>query len=295
MVQIKLQLPGAIVEAISDRLVDELGALSVATEDADAGTAAERALFGEPGAPAGAANWRRATLTALYADPAAAERALMLLLAADRGAELALQSIDPVPEHDWVRITQSQFAPVPITADFWIVPSWHASPPRARRMIRLDPGLAFGTGTHPTTAMCLRWIAEHARPWPRALDYGCGSGILAIAAALHGAMQVDAVDIDAAAVAATRANALANAVALEAGTPELARGPYTLVLANILAAPLKLLAPALTALLDRGGTLVLAGILEAQVASMREAYAPWLAVDPVAADDGWALMTGCKR
>ena len=163
---------------------------------------------------------------------------------------------------------------------------------RSERVIRLDPGLAFGTGTHPTTRMCLRWIAAQAQAWPRVLDYGCGSGILAIGAALHGARAVDAVDIDAAAVEATRANALANGVALRTGLPELAAGAYDLVLANILAQPLKLLAPLLAGHLAPGAPLVLAGILERQAGEIRDAYAPWCDLAVSDREDGWILMTG---
>jgi ribosomal protein L11 methyltransferase len=181
------------------------------------------------------------------------------------------------------------------------VPSWHEPPAQARRVIRLDPGLAFGTGTHPTTRMCLRWIAQQAaraqaggtgRLGPRVLDYGCGSGILAIAAALHGAPEVDAVDIEAAAVQATQANAQANGVTLHAGLPAAAAGSYALVLANILATPLKLLAPLLCGHLAPGGQLVLAGILDRQAVELQAAYAPWLALEVSDHEDGWILMTG---
>ena len=169
-----------------------------------------------------------------------------MLLAQDWAKDVALVAMRPVAEQDWVRLTQSQFAPVEIAPGFWIVPSWHEVPAGAQRVIRLDPGLAFGTGTHPTTRMCLRWTARHppalAPRWTRVLDYGCGSGILAIGAALHGAGRIDAVDIDPAAVEATRANAAANKVSVNAGLPELAQGQYPLVFANILATPLKLLA-----------------------------------------------------
>ena len=158
--------------------------------------------------------------------------------------------------------------------------------------MRLDPGLAFGTGTHPTTRMCLRWIAAHAQPWPRVLDYGCGSGILAIGAALHGAQAIDAVDIDPAAVESTRANASANGVLLNAGLPDAAQGSYPLVLANILATPLKLLAPLLCGHLAPGAHLVMAGILARQADELRAAYAPWLPLEVSDEDDGWILMTG---
>ena len=181
--------------------------------------------------------------------------------------------------------------PVAVTPQFWIVPSWHAVPAAARQVIRLDPGLAFGTGTHPTTRMCLRWIAAHAPLGPRVLDYGCGSGILAIGAALHGAQSVDAVDIDPAAVQATQANAAANGVQLRAGLPDAAHGLYDTVLANILATPLKVLAPLLCAHVAAGGALVLAGVLERQTEELRAAYAPWLALQASDHEDGWVLLT----
>ena len=293
MVELLLLAGQACVESASDALIDELGALSVSVEDADANTAAEQALFGEPGMAAPEAGWQRSVLKALFDDEAAAGEAAALLLAQDWAEGMVvLHSIKPVPEQDWVRLTQSQFAPVAITPEFWIVPSWHAPPTGATRVIRLDPGLAFGTGTHPTTRMCLRWIAAHAGGWTRVLDYGCGSGILAIGAALHGAREINAVDIDPAAVDATRANAAANGVALNAGRPETALGRYALVCANILATPLKLLAPLLCAHLQAGGDLLLAGILERQADELKAAYAPWLIVEVSDTEDGWILMTG---
>ena len=176
------------------------------------------------------------------------------------------------------------------------MPSWHDAPPQAEKIIRLDPGMAFGTGTHPTTRMCLRWIAAHAAvvAGGRVLDYGCGSGILAIGAALHGASAVDAVDIDPAAVETTRANAAANRITLNAGLPELASGRYPLVLANILATPLKMLAPLLCDHVANGGHLVLAGILERQADELKAAYAPWLELAVSDSEEGWILMTGRK-
>lgn len=294
MYELVLRAPEALVEAVSDALSDELDALSVSVEDADAGTESEQALFGEPGMPAPRPGWDRSTLRALFEDEAAAERAATLLLAQDWTEGLSLQALEPVAEQDWVRITQSQFGPVEITPSFWIVPSWHEPPAAAERVIRLDPGLAFGTGTHPTTRMCLRWIAANTRPWGRVLDYGCGSGILAIAAALHGAAAVDAVDIDPAAVDSTRANATANGVVLNAGLPDAAGGAYPLVLANILATPLKLLAPLLAGFVAPGGSLVLAGILERQADELKAAYAPFLTLEVSDREDGWILMTAAR-
>jgi ribosomal protein L11 methyltransferase len=199
--------------------------------------------------------------------------------------------IQPVPDQDWVRLTQSQFEPVEITPSFWIVPTWHEPPAQAREVIRLDPGLAFGTGTHPTTRMCLRWIAQHPPRGQRVLDYGCGSGILAIGAAKHGAATVDAVDIDEAAVRSTEANAQANGVQLAAGLPDRASGQYGTVLANILATPLKVLAPLLRGHVAPGGSLVLAGILARQADELKEAYAPYCSLAVSDEEDGWILMT----
>ena len=297
MVELHLLAPVDRVELVSDALIDELEALSVSVEDADAQTPAEHALFGEPGMPPPAAGWQRSVVKALFDDEASATEAATLLLAQDWAEGVHVQSVQAVPDEDWVRLTQSQFSPVEIAPGFWVVPSWHTPPPDATRSIRLDPGLAFGTGTHPTTRMCLRWTADHASEsarWQRVLDYGCGSGILAIGAALFGAMQIDAVDIDPAAVESTRANARDNGVAVNAGLPELAHGQYPLVYANILASPLKLLAPLLSAHVAPGGDLVLAGILERQADELKAAYAPWLALEVSNDIDGWILMTARK-
>ncbi|MDO9285903.1 MAG: 50S ribosomal protein L11 methyltransferase [Aquabacterium sp.] len=295
MHELVLRLPESLVESVSQALVDELDALSVSVADADAGTDAEQALFGEPGMPAPREGWQRSDVTALFESEAQATAAATLLRAQDWAADLAVLALREVADQDWVRLTQSQFAPVEITPSFWIVPSWHEAPAQAEQVIRLDPGLAFGTGTHPTTRMCLRWTAQHAAAlapgWTRVLDYGCGSGILAIGAALHGARGIDAVDIDEAAVTATRANAEANGVTLNAGLPDRATGTYPLVLANILATPLKLLAPLLAGHVASGGHLVLAGILDRQADELKAAYAPWLALEVSDSEDGWILMT----
>lgn len=294
MVELRLIAAEDEVEALSDTLMD-LDALSVSVEDADADTEAEQALFGEPDMPAPRPAWQRSVLKALFGDTAEATQAATRLLA-EHPQGVELQAIVEVPDEDWVRLTQSQFAPVPITANFWIVPTWHEAPPAARTVMRLDPGLAFGTGTHPTTRMCLRWIATHAEAFAGqpVLDYGCGSGILAIAARQFGAGETLAVDIDPAAVISTAQNAEANGVSVRPGLPDAAGpgcGRYPLVLANILASPLKLLAPLLAAHLAPGGQLVLAGILARQAEELQAAYAAHgLALSVADEEDGWILM-----
>jgi len=288
-----LLCPAAAVDALSELLADELDALAVSIEDADAGSDAEQPLFDEPGVAA-AGTWTHARVSALFADEAQATAAAAAVVAEGSG-EVRVVAIAAVEDHDWVRLTQAQFGPSRIADGFWIVPTWSEVPSEARQVIRLDPGRAFGTGTHPTTRMCLRWIVEHGDAgvaWPRALDYGCGSGVLAIAASRFGAREVDAVDVDPAAVETTRANAIANGVVVRAGAPDIAAGRYALVVANILAAPLELLAPALAALVADGGDLVLSGILDRQADALRSAYAPWIALDAVAHDEGWALLAG---
>jgi ribosomal protein L11 methyltransferase len=291
MFELRLLAPEERIEDLSDAL-DALEALSVSVEDADAQTDAEQALFGEPGMPPPKDGWQRSRVIALFRDEGAAREAATLLSAQDFFAGCEVVGVADVPEQDWVRLTQSQFAPVEITPEFWIVPTWHEPPAQARQTIRLDPGLAFGTGTHPTTRMCLRWIAtRQPAATGRVLDYGCGSGILAIGAAKFGAVAIDAVDIDPSAVEATRLNADANAVTLNAGLPDAAEGRYDVVLANILATPLKVLAPLLCAHVAPGGSLVLAGILERQAGELQSAYAPYATLEVSDAEDGWILMT----
>ena len=291
MFELSLLCPEDRVETISDAL-DALDALSVSVEDADAQTEAEQALFGEPGMPPPKEGWQRSRVIALFPNEEAAREACALLEPQDFFAGCSVLAVKPVPEQDWVRLTQSQFAPVDITPEFWIVPSWHELPEQAKVSIRLDPGLAFGTGTHPTTRMCLRWIArQSAGSLGRTLDYGCGSGILAIGAAKFGATEIDAVDIDPAAVESTNYNASANHVQLKSGLPDAVDGEYRTVLANILATPLKVLAPLLCGRVAAGGNLVLAGILERQADELKQAYAPYLKLEVADSEDGWILMT----
>ena len=262
MYELNLLCPEARIEDLSEAL-EALDALSVSVEDADAQTEHEQALFGEPGMPPPKEGWQRSKVVALFAKEDDVKEAAVLLAAQDFFESCQILSIALVPDQDWVRLTQSQFAPVEITPEFWIVPTWHEPPAQAQQIIRLDPGLAFGTGTHPTTRMCLRWIATHEVQGQRVLDYGCGSGILAIGAAKFGAQSIDAVDIDEAAVSATLLNAQANEVSLNAGLPDMASG----------------------------GHLVLAGILDRQAEELIQAYAPFLNLEVADREDGWILMT----
>jgi ribosomal protein L11 methyltransferase len=301
MFELILLAPVVQVEDLSEAL-EALDALSVSVEDADAQTPAEQALFGEPGMPPPQPGWERSRIVSLFDSEAAARDAAQLLSVQNFFEGCQVVAIQAVAEQDWVRLTQSQFAPVEITPEFWIVPTWHEPPAEATQVIRLDPGLAFGTGTHPTTRMCLRWIAKNGvaqgagaqsvrSGLGRVLDYGCGSGILAIGAAKFGAADIDAVDIDEAAVQSTLANAEANHVSLNAGLPERASDTYQTVLANILATPLKVLAPLLCSRVAPGGSLVLAGILERQADELKAAYAPYAQLQVTDQEDGWILMT----
>lgn len=295
MFELSLRCPQDQVEAACDAL-EALEAQSISVEDADALTDAEQPLFGEPGMAPVHIGWQHSHIKALFTTEAQALAAARLLEVQDFFADCQWVGIAAVAEQDWVRLTQSQFAPVSISPGFWIVPSWHEPPSGARHIIRLDPGLAFGTGTHPTTSMCLRWIAlgRDTRTLGRVLDYGCGSGILAIAAAMFGATAVDAVDIDSAAVDASRQNAASNGATVRCGLPDSVSGQYQTVLANILATPLKVLAPLLCARVAPDGHLVLAGILERQANELVAAYAPYLRLAVSAEQDGWILMTGTR-
>ncbi len=293
MFELKIMCPEAHIDELSEAL-DALDALSVSVEDADAQTDAEQALFGEPGMPPPKEGWQRSRVIALFSTEPEAREAAQLLALQDFFADCTLLGVVALADQDWVRLTQSQFAPVDITPEFWIVPTWHEPPAAATKVIRLDPGLAFGTGTHPTTRMCLRWIAKQtdsANLFKRVLDYGCGSGILAIGAAKFGALDIDAVDIDPAAVESTVLNAEANHVTLNAGLPDKVSGHYQTVLANILATPLKVLAPLLCARVAADGSLVLAGILERQADELKAAYAPYCQLTVSDTEDGWILMT----
>jgi ribosomal protein L11 methyltransferase len=281
-------------EPLSDALM-EVGALSVSLEDADAGTEDETPLFGEPDYPS-AELWQRSIAVVLleeHADIAA------LLGAAAAIATISVPTqyqVETVADQDWVRLTQSQFDPISISPRLWIVPTWHAAPDAAAINLQLDPGLAFGTGSHPTTRLCLRWLDENIRGDETLLDYGCGSGILAIAAVKLGAGAVVGVDIDPQAITASNDNAALNAVNARFCLPDaLAEAQYDMVVANILTNPLKAMAPMLAGRVRRGGRLVLSGILVAQAQEVMDIYASWCAFEAPESDEGWVRLVGVRQ
>lgn len=289
-----LHVEEAVVEELTDALL-AVGALAVDVQDAAAGTAAERPIFAEPG-EAPAAGWNANRVGALFpidADPYASVP--QALRTAGITTPVAF-SVERVEDADWVRLTQSQFLPLQITPRLWVVPSWHAAPDPAATNIVLDPGVAFGTGAHPTTRLCLRWLDAVVTPDADVLDYGCGSGILAIAAMKLGARSACGIDIDPQAVLAARDNAERNHVAARfAAAADAPAAPAQIVVANILANPLTVLAPLLARLTRPGGRIALSGILAEQAQSVLEAYAADFDMQPAASDEGWVLLTGIRR
>jgi len=287
-------------EASADALADALlavGALSVALEDADAESAQESPLFGEPGCDPEHRAWSRSRLRVLLeCNPGAAQQLIDAACASIGAGLIPAETRCEVDDDDWVRRSQAQFPPTRISARLWIVPSWHELPDPAAVSVRLDPGVAFGTGTHPTTQLCLQWLDEELRPGSSVLDYGCGSGILAIAAGRLGAGALVGVDVDEQALTAARVNSTTNAVTARYTDPAgLGSGRYDVVIANILSNPLKVLAPALLARVAAGGALVLSGVLERQgeevLAAYREAdravcLSVWRALE------GWVCLAG---
>ncbi|MBE9610200.1 50S ribosomal protein L11 methyltransferase [Chitinilyticum piscinae] len=280
-------------EALSDALFD-LGALSVSIEDAAAGTDAEKPIFGEPGEPVDQL-WDHSIVVAhLDEDMDAA----LTVMAAAQAIGQTFEKVDvvEVAEQDWVRLTQSQFDPIPISQRLWITPTWHACPDPAAVNIQLDPGLAFGTGSHPTTRLCLQWLDAHLQGGETVLDYGCGSGILAIAAKKLGAGTTIGVDIDPQAMIASEQNAQQNNVEIAFFLPDAApEGQYDVVVANILTNPLKALAPMLAGRVRSGGRITLSGILSEQAEDVMTIYRQWFDFGPVASHEGWVCLSGTRH
>jgi len=299
MRELVLLCPGELAESLSDALLAS-GALSVCVEDADLDTDAEQPLFGEPGSELNSQAWTRNNLIVLLADGADPEQLLALALQDFESIQEMPRYLRDVPDADWVRLTQSQFGPIAVGERILIIPSWHAdqmlnTPELGRIAIELDPGLAFGTGSHPTTHLCLEWLADCLPENSTVLDYGCGSGILAIAASMLGASRVVGVDIDEQAVQSARDNAQANRVSLESLLPDgLRDGLFDVVVANILSNPLKVLAPMLAGRVRSGGQLILSGVLQRQAEEVIAAYAHWLPMSVWQARDGWVCLAGQK-
>ncbi|MEC5215792.1 ribosomal protein L11 methyltransferase [Actimicrobium sp. GrIS 1.19] len=286
-------------ESLSDALM-EAGALAVSVEDADEGTAAERPLFGEPGMAPEQAAWERSrvvVLTATDVDAAA------LIAEAIAIAALPLTPADlpftlrAVAEQDWVRLTQSQFAPIHIGKNIWVVPSWHDAPDPDGLILELDPGLAFGTGSHPTTRLCMEWLEQHAPAGQSVLDYGCGSGILALVACKLGAAAVVGVDIDPQAIESARFNSERNDCEIAYFLPDEfnrddGNQTFDVVVANILSGPLKMMAPMLCSRIAANGTLLLSGVLADQADGVIAAYASLLPLTVWAEHEGWVALAG---
>lgn len=295
-------------EALSDALL-LAGVLSVSVEDADGDTDHEIPLYGEPGLEPSVHAWRRNRVVALLPKGESPVDVLEQVRDAGGGNYLGTHWIvRDVPDQDWVGLTQGQFGPMQIGRRIWIVPSWHRDDPDLTSTIvttrknssdiiriELDPGLAFGTGSHPTTHLCLEWLSDHLNSGQTVLDYGCGSGILAIAAKLLGAARTHAVDIDEQAVESTRYNALNNQVEIKAMLPaDLPEGQSDIVVANILSSPLKVMAPMLCDRVAAGGQLVLSGILDWQADELIQAYAPWIELRVWKVRDVWVCLHGRK-
>jgi ribosomal protein L11 methyltransferase len=290
---VSFTVDAAGVEALSDVLL-ECGAISVDVTDAAAGTADEHALFGEPGEPA-VGEWAASRVSALFKEGQNIASVIAALHAAGLDSAVVVD-VKQVADQDWVRATQNQFQPVRVSSRLWVVPTWHAVPDPAAINLVIDPGLAFGTGTHATTRLCMKWLDTNLRGGESVLDYGCGSGILGIAALKLGAARATGVDIDPLALLAARHNAMQNQVhmafvAAERDAPE----PADIVLANILANPLTLLAPLLARLTRRGGHILLSGVLEHQAREVEDAYRTAFDLAPLEHDDGWVLISGSKR
>jgi ribosomal protein L11 methyltransferase len=290
--RVSIVVDGLHAEALADALEAE-GALGTEWVDADAGTPEESALFGEPGGDVGP--WPRARVSALFPEERDASAALQSALEASGIEAISGASLERFDDADWVARTQGQFAPIAVGKRLWIVPTWHAPPDPRAVNITLDPGAAFGTGAHPTTRLVLAWLERETRSGDSVLDYGCGSGILAIAALKLGAASATGVDIDPLALESARYNAGRNEVSLTlVGAGETLRGSFRITVANILANPLRMLAPLLATHTDFAGRIALSGILEAQVLEVIAAYAPWFEMEVAGQEEGWVLVAGTK-
>ena len=291
------QITIAVNDHLAERLADALmehGALSAAIEDAYAGTENEQAIFGEPGMPAEQI-WQQSKVIALFGEHDEAA-AVVKAAAQECGLKDLSYDSETLEDQDWVRLTQSQFDPIQISERLWITPSWHKAPAGNAVNLQLDPGLAFGTGSHPTTRLCLKWLDTQLKGGESVLDYGCGSGILTIAALKLGAGSAVGVDIDEQAIRASNDNAAQNDVQAHFDLPDgLPQGQFDVVVANILANPLRMLGEMLAARTKQGGRIVLSGLLAEQSEELGEIYSQWFDIEPAETEEGWARLSGVKR
>lgn len=291
--QATFEVDSLVVEKMADWLL-ECGALSCAIEDAFAGTLHEEPLFAEPGVVEDK-RWRHTRVIALFPDDSGVES---LIAAAANHCHRPAPPVTlvAVEEQDWVRAAHEQFDAIRISDRLWIVPSWKTAPTLTAINLKLDPGLAFGTGSHPSTRLCLQWLDAHLSKEATVLDYGCGSGILAIAALKLGAKSAVGVDIDPYAVQTSRENALQNDVEASFSlADDFVLRPFCLVLANILANPLRLLAELLASCVKPGGKIMLSGLLTEQSEELSALYGRWFEMEAPAFDEGWARLIGTRR
>ncbi|WP_321790832.1 50S ribosomal protein L11 methyltransferase [Burkholderia pyrrocinia] len=293
--ELVVELAREHAEALSDALLD-LGALSVSVEDADADTPDEQPLFGEPGLVPDRTAWQHSRVVALLSPDH--EPAVLLAAAANEIGLAGTPTFDvrEVEEQDWVRLTQSQFEPIPIGERIWVVPSWHDAPDPDALVLELDPGLAFGTGSHPTTRLCMEWLEQSVKPGQSVLDYGCGSGILAILAKKCGANPVIGIDIDPQAVESARQNSERNRAEVTYGLPDACPdGEFDIVVANILSNPLKLMASMLASKVKPGGRIALSGVLARQADEVAAVYARYIDISVWREHEGWVCLAGTRR
>jgi len=291
--QITINVNDAVAERLADTLMEH-GALSAAIEDAYAGTENEQAIFGEPGMPTEQI-WQQSKVIALFGenDDAAA---MIQATSQECGLKDLAYTSEILADQDWVRLTQAQFDPIQISERLWITPSWHEAPNSNAVNLQLDPGLAFGTGSHPTTRLCLKWLDTQLKGGESVHDYGCGSGILTIAALKLGAGSAVGVDIDEQAIRASKDNAAQNNADAQFYLPDgLPQGQFDIVVANILANPLRMLGEMLAARTKQGGRIVLSGLLDEQVEELSGIYSQWFDIEPAEIDEGWARLSGVKR
>lgn len=297
--EIQIELAQVYAEHLSEALLDVDGVLSVTITDAHAGHPEEQALFGEPGDEIDICAWQRSIVVILIDNALSPEdliHHINQILRVQFAIEVNHYEMRFIAEQDWVSTTQAQFSPIAIGQRIWIVPSWHQAPEQADAIIlKLDPGQAFGTGSHPTTRLCLEWLEAHAAGHANALDYGCGSGILAIATQKLGVPEVVGVDIDAQALNTAKNNAIQNQTDIAFFLPgELSGQQFDLVVANILSNPLKLMAGMLSGRTRKDGYLILSGILARQADEVIETYKPWIKLDVWRTQEGWVCLTGKK-